>query len=85
MKPYMDSVKLKVDKEDIVMYFFHFYKSPEFDPVVPVKVQMRGEPAVDTGGVLSQAFTDVFGEILSGKSYLRLFRGSNQRLTANMF
>ena len=81
MKPYMHSEKLKVDKEDLVMDFFHFYKSPEFDPVIPVKIQMRGEPAVDTGGVLRQAFTDVFGEISSGNSCLRLFRGSNGRLT----
>ena len=43
---------------------------------------MWGEPAVDTGGVLlHQPFTDVFGEIASGGSYLHLFRGSNQRLT----
>ena len=38
MKPYMYSEKLKVDKEDIVMDFFHFYKSSEFDPSVPIKV-----------------------------------------------
>ena len=43
---------------------------------------MWGEPAVDTGGVLlHQPFTDVFGEIASGGSYLHLFRDSNQRLT----
>ncbi len=74
MKPYMDAVKLKVDEEDIVMDFFC--------ATIPVRVQMRGEPAVDTGGVLRQAFTDVFGKIISGESYLHLFRGANQRLTA---
>ena len=42
MKLYMYSEKLKVNKEDIVMDFFHFYKSSEFDPSVPIKVQMRG-------------------------------------------
>ena len=44
---------------------------------------MRGEPAIDTegGGVLRQAFTDVFHEIASGESYLRLFTGHSQRLT----
>lgn len=82
MKPYMYSEKLKVDKEDIVMDFFHFYKSSEFDPSVPIKVQMRGEPAVDTGGVLRQSFTDVFSEITNGNSCLRLFRGvDTSRLT----
>lgn len=81
MKPYMDSVKLIVDKEDIVMDFFHYYKSFEFDPAVPIKVKIKGEPAVDNGGVLRQAFTDVFYEIAGGESYLRLFRGPNRRLT----
>ena len=82
MKPYMYSEKLKVDKEDIVMDFFHYYKSGEFDPSVPIKVQMRGEPAVDTVGVLRQAFTDVFSEIANGSSSLRLFRGVDaSRLT----
>ena len=82
MKPYMYSEKLKVDKEDIVVDFFHYYKSGEFDPSVPIKIQMRGEPAVDTGGVLRQAFTDVFSEIANGSSSLRLFRGVDaSRLT----
>ena len=81
MKPYTDSVKLKIDREDIVMDFFHHYKSPEFNEVVPIKVQIKGEPAIDTGGVLRQAFTDVFHEIAGGESYLRLFTGHNQRLT----
>lgn len=81
MKPYMCSEKLKVDREDIVMDFFQFYKSVHFDPVIPIKVQIKGEPAVDTGGVLRQAFTDVFAELASGSSCLRLFRGAHARLT----
>ena len=81
MKPDMDSVKLKVDKEDIVVDFFH-YKSPKFNEVVPIKVQMREELAINGGGgVLRQAFTNVFHEIASGESYLRLFTGHSQRLT----
>ena len=81
MKPYTDSVKLNIDKEDIVTDFFHYYKSPEFNEVVPIKVQIKGEPAIDTGEVLRQAFTNVFHEIAGGESYLRLFTGHNQRLT----
>lgn len=81
MKPYMCSEKLKVDREDIVMDFFQFYKSVHFDPVIPIKVHIKGEPAVDTGGVLRQAFTDVFAELASGSSCLRLFRGAHSRLT----
>ena len=37
---------------------------------------------MDTGGVLRQAFTDVFSEIANGSSSLRLFRGVDaSRLT----
>ena len=82
MKQYMYSEKLKVNKDDVVMDFFHFYKSSEFDPSILIKFQMRGEPAVDTGGVLRQAFTDVFAEIANGNSCLCLFRGIDaSRLT----
>lgn len=43
---------------------------------------MRGEPAVNTGGVLQQAFTDVFAKIANGNSCLCLFRGIDaSRLT----
>ncbi|PFX23509.1 Retrovirus-related Pol polyprotein [Stylophora pistillata] len=65
MKPYMCLEKLKVDREDIVMDFFQFYISVHFDPAIPIKVQGKGEPAVDTGGLLRQAFTDVFTELAS--------------------
>ncbi|XP_022780115.1 uncharacterized protein LOC111321486 isoform X1 [Stylophora pistillata] len=81
MKPYVCSEKLKVDREDTVMDFFQFYKSVHFDPVIPIKVQINGEPAVDTGGLLRQVFTDVFAELASGSSCLRLFRGMLARLT----
>lgn len=81
MKPYVCSEKLKVDREDTVMDFFQFYKSVHFDPVIPIKVQIKGEPAVDTGGLLRQVFTDVFAELASGSSCLRLFRGMLVRLT----
>ncbi|PFX23510.1 hypothetical protein AWC38_SpisGene11949 [Stylophora pistillata] len=68
MKPYMCSEKLKVDREDIIMDFFQFDISVHFDPAIPIKVQSKGEPAVDTGGLLRQAFTDVFTELASGSS-----------------
>lgn len=72
---------MKVEKGDMVMDFFHYYKDPSLDPTVPIRVQIKGEPAVDTGGVLRQAFSDVFMELASEQSYMRLFRGSNVRLT----
>ena len=82
MKPYMHSEKLKVDEEDLIDGFFlHYYKSPEFDPSIAVKVRMKGESAGDTGGVLRQTFTDVFTQIASGVPCMHLFRGSDSRLT----
>ena len=77
----MCSEKLKVDKEDFIMDFFHFYKCKDFDPQIPVKVQIKGKPVVDTEGMLRQAFTDVFVEIATGSSGLRLFRGAERSLT----
>ena len=39
--------------------------------MIPIKVQIKGEPAVDTGRVLRKAFTDVFAELARGSSSLR--------------
>lgn len=72
-KSYMCSEKLKVDREDILMDFFQFYKGVHFDPVITIKVQIKGEPAVDTGGVPRQAFMDVFAELASGSSDILFF------------
>eukprot|EP00112_Aurelia_sp_Birch-Aquarium-sp1_P011558 Seg2427.11 transcript_id=Seg2427.11/GoldUCD/mRNA.D3Y31 product="hypothetical protein" protein_id=Seg2427.11/GoldUCD/D3Y31 len=81
MKPYIFAEKVKLDKEDLLMDLFSIYKSPDFDPCLQIKMQIRGEPAVDTGGVLRQSFSDVFGEIAEEERYLRLFRGQHARLT----
>eukprot|EP00794_Sanderia_malayensis_P005868 gene5868-6561_t len=81
MKPYICAEKVKLDKEDLLMDLFSIYKSPDFDPCLQIKLQIRGEPAVDTGGVLRQSFSDVFAQIAEGEGYLRLFRGQNARLT----
>ena len=81
MKPYVFAEKVKLDKEDLLMDLFSIYKSPDFDPCLQIKLQIRGEPAIDTGGVLRQSFSDVFGQIAEGEGYLRLFRGQHARLT----
>ena len=33
----------------IFPYTLHYHKSPDFDPTLPIKTQVRGKPAVDTG------------------------------------
>ena len=81
MKPYIFAEKVKIDKDDMLMDLFSIYKGPDFDPHVQLKLQIRVEPAVDTGGVLRQSFSSIFGEIAQGSCYQKLFRGPNTRLT----
>ena len=79
MKPYIFAQKVKIDKDDMLMDLFSIYKSPLLDPHVQLKWQIRGEPAVDTGGVLRQSFSSIFGEIAQGSCYQKLFCGLNTR------
>ena len=60
MNLYLTAEKLKVHREDLVMGVFQHYKDSNFDPSVPIKFQIRGEPAVDTGGVLRQVYDSMF-------------------------
>ena len=56
MKSPGSAEKLKVDEEDLAVDFFQHYKTGEFDPTVPLKIQMKGQPAIDSGGVLGSHF-----------------------------
>ena len=60
MQPRGTREKIKVDQDDLVMDVYSFYKSPDFDPTIPVFVLLKGQPAIDSGGVLRQVFSDVF-------------------------
>ena len=51
--------KLKVDPDDEVMDVYSHYKSTDFDALVPISVFLKGQPAVDTSGVLRQVFGEV--------------------------
>ena len=59
MQPRGTREKIKVDQDDLVMDVCCFYKSPDFDPAIPVFVLLKGQPAIDSGGVLWQVFSDV--------------------------
>lgn len=65
MNPYCTAEKIKVDRDDVVMDVFQHYKDSNFSPHVPVKFQIKGEPAVDGGGVLRQVYQDFFSENLA--------------------
>lgn len=74
--------KLKVDEDDLAIDFFQYYKSNTFDARVPIKVQIRHQPAIDSGGVLRQAFCTIFGMLARNECIgLRLFTGPVCRLT----
>ncbi|XP_028412494.1 uncharacterized protein LOC114535330 [Dendronephthya gigantea] len=82
MNPYSTAEKVKVDREDLVMDVFHHYKDPNFNPSVPIKFQIRGEPAVDAGGVLRQIYESVFLKIVKGEGCngVQMFQGPFERV-----
>lgn len=66
--------KLKVDPEDQVMDVYSCYKSADFDALVPISVFVKGQPAVDAGGVLRQVLGEVFVSLSNNegiKQYLQ--------------
>ena len=82
MKSFMSAERLKVDEEDVVIDLLQYYKSKVFDPKIPISVRFRGQPGVDSGGLLRQAFTTAFEAIAQNKvPGLRLFTGQPNRLT----
>ena len=64
--------KLKVDPEDIINDALAFYKSPGFDPECPIRVYFSNQPAIDTGGVRRQFYSNLFTTIIESQS-LKLF------------
>ena len=60
MQPRGTREKIKVDRDELVMDVYSFYKSPDFDPTIPIFVSLMGQPAIDTGGVLSDGFLVTF-------------------------
>lgn len=80
MKGYGQAEKIKVDREDLLLDFFHYYKDSDFNPALQMKIQFRGEPAIDTGGVLHQAYEDAFLALAKGDAGLKMFQGPFERL-----
>ena len=75
-----DVEKLKVDQEDALSDCLAYYKKSDFDATLPLKIRYRGQPAVDTGGVLRQFYTDIFQQMLSGIDGMpALFEGNENR------
>ena len=82
MKSSVSAERLKVDKEDVAIDLLQYFKSKEFDPKIPISVRFRGQPGLDSGGLLRQAFTSAFDTISQNKvPGLKLFTGQPCRLT----
>ena len=72
--------KLKVDPEDEVMDVYSYYKSSDFDPLIPISIYLKGQPAIDTGGVLRQVFSNVFHALANNEVIKNVFVGSKDRI-----
>lgn len=71
--------KLKVDQEDEVMDVYSYYKSSYFDPLISIYVYLKGQPAIDTGSVLRQLFSNVFYALANKEGIKNIFVGSEGR------
>ena len=71
--------KLRIDEDDILNDANAYYKSPSFDPTGPLRMQFTGQPAVDTGGVKRQFFTQLKEQFISGEHF-SMFEGPANRL-----
>ena len=71
--------KLKVDPEDQVMDVYSYYKSADFDALVPISVFVKGQRAVDAGGVLRQVFDEVFVTLSNNEGIKHIFTGEPYR------
>lgn len=49
MKGYTLAEKITFDREDLVLDLFQYYKDPDFNPQLQIKIQFRREPAIDKG------------------------------------
>ena len=60
ISPISDSPRIRLEADDNdddwVSAAFAHYKSHQFDPKAEVYICMRGQPAIDTGGVRRQFF-----------------------------
>ena len=66
--------KLEVDEDDIIEDAVAYYKSIQFDASCPLRIIFQGQPAIDSGGVLRQFYSNLFEGLVQGKLLL-LFEG----------
>ena len=57
------------------MDVYSFYKSPDFDPTIPVFLLLKGQPAIDSGGAVRQVFGDLFYAMANNEGIKIVFNG----------
>ena len=67
------------EDDDLVEEAIVHYKHPSFNPLSPIRISFMDQPAIDTGGVTRQFFTDVLRRI-AHQGALQLFVGGSERL-----
>ena len=77
-----ESLKLRIDDEeegeDLVESIFAFYKGPKFNCHCTLRVVLKGQPAIDTGGVRRQILSEVL-KTVTFSTRLGLFEGPQDR------
>ena len=66
--------KLFVDLSDVWADGVGYYKCSSLDLTRPIRVIMSDQPAIDTGGVRGQFYTDVFDQFVN--KHMKIFDGS---------
>ena len=67
------------DEDDLLEEAVVHYKHPSFKPLSPVRVSFKGQPAIDTGGVTRQFFSDVL-RCFVDQDLFQLFVGHPEHL-----
>ena len=70
--------KLSIDSNDMWSDLVTVYKGV-FDPHCQLRVSLKGQHAIDTGGVRRQVYTQVFQDFADNK-VVELFEGSDNHL-----
>ncbi len=78
------AMKVSIDSDDAWADTVTFYKSTQFDAKKRLRVQLNGQPALDTGGVRTQLYSAVFEQFAQNR-HVRLFDGTGMPLTPSVY
>ena len=75
-----ETKKIRIDDEDdILEEVLVYYKHPSLDPNIPIRIAFKCQPAIHTGGVTRQFFTDILHKF-AARGAFRMFVGPKERL-----